>query len=111
MDQTIERRQTARIEPLKERRLDVNVALGIQVLDISQSGVLISSKNKLAVGDRAQLKASADSRSVSVTIEIRHVSVHPESARGIRYRAGAAFVALSPDQRLVLDQLLRGEQA
>ena len=107
---TTERRLATRIEPPESRRLSLNVSLSVQVFDISRSGVSLGSKAELRIGDRAQLRVTVASRSVSVTIEVRHVSVGAQSGRGIRYRAGAVFVGLSPEQRLLLDQLLAGER-
>ena len=88
----------------------MEVSMAVQVLDISLSGVLLSSKTEVAVGDRAELKASLGERSVKVGIEIRRVTMEtPPTRSGQRYRAGAVFAPMSAEQRLVLEQLLGTE--
>jgi hypothetical protein len=104
-----ERRRATRVEPTDKRRLALSVSLPIKVLDVSRSGVLLGSKTELAIGDRAELRASVGSRSLTVTIEIRHLSTDPKARGGLQYRAGAVFVMLTAEQRLLLEQLLGAE--
>src|SRR5260221_1521307 len=106
-----ERRRAPRFHWAAESRLTLSVALPVRVLDISRSGVLLGSKTELAVGERAQLSVSVASRSLSVVIEIRHVSIDAKPRNGLRYRAGAVFVKLRAEERLMLEQMLGAEPA
>jgi len=108
-DTKTERRRATRVEPADKRRLALSVSLPIKVLDVSRSGVLLGSKTELAIGDRAELRASVGPRSLTVTIEIRHLSTDPKARGGLQYRAGAVFVMLTAEQRLLLEQLLGAE--
>ncbi len=106
-----ERRRAPRVHSAAESRLSLSVSLPVRVLDISRSGVLLGSKTELAVGERAQLSVSVASRSLSVVIEIRHVSIDANPRNGLRYRAGAVFVKLRAEERLMLEQMLGAEPA
>lgn len=86
--------------------MSLAVSLPVQVFDISRSGVLLGSKAEPATGDRAELHATVGPRSLSVSCEVRHVSLDPTARGGVRHRAGAAFVTPTTEQRLVLEQLL-----
>ena len=104
-----ERRRANRIEPAGEHRLSLSVSLPVKVIDVSRSGVLLASKTELAIGERAELRASLGLRSLTVAIEIRHLSTDPKARGGLQYRAGAVFVMLTAEQRLLLEQLLGAE--
>ena len=106
----VERRRASRFEPAKEQKLSLDVSIPVQVLDISLAGILLASKAELSVGDRAELKATIGTRSISVVIEIRQVSMEANPTRGVhRHRAGAVFAAMSAEQQLLLEQLLGTE--
>ena len=110
MQPGLERRRGPRFELAAPQELSLEVSIAVQVLDISLCGVLLSSKTELAVGDRAELKASLGERSVKLGIEIRRVIMETTPTRnGHRYRAGAVFAPMSAEQRLVLEQLLGTE--
>lgn len=106
-----ERRRAPRIQPTPESQLSLSVSLPVRVLDIGRSGVLLGSKTELSVGERAQLRATVGSRSLSVVIEIRHVSIDDKARNGLRFRAGAVFVMLRAEERLMLEQMLGAEPA
>ncbi len=106
---TSERRRATRVEPASEHQLSLTVSLPVKVLDVSRSGVLLGSKTELAIGERAELRASVGPRSLTVIIEIRHLSTDPKARGGLQYRAGAVFVMLTAEQRLLLEQLLGAE--
>jgi len=106
-----ERRRAPRIQPAPDSRLSLSVSLPVRVLDIGRSGVLLGSKTELSIGERAQLRATVGSRSLSVVIEIRHVSIDDKARNGLRFRAGAVFVMLRAEERLMLEQMLGAEPA
>jgi hypothetical protein len=106
----VERRRTPRIEPNGEHTLSLGVSVPAEVVDISLTGVQLASKTALAVGDRAELRATVGARTVSVTIEIRRVAVGAKPTRGgSQNRAGAVFAPVTAEQRIMLEQLLGTE--
>jgi hypothetical protein len=108
-DYRSERRRVTRVEPASEHRLSLTASLPVKVLDISRSGVLLGSKSELVLGERAELHAMVGPRPLTVTVEIRHLSIDPKARGGLQHRAGAVFVMLTAEQRLLLEQLLGAE--
>ena len=106
----VERRRTPRAQPTDEPSVMVDASLPVQVLEMSRSGVLLESKAEMRVGDRAELSVTVSGRSLSLGIEVRHVSVGPSRHRGLVYKAGAALVLASAEERSVLEQLLGPER-
>lgn len=109
-NQVMERRRATRVSPAAESHASVAVSLPVRVLDVSRSGVLLESKGELRVGDRAELNAAVGDRAVSLTLEVRHVSLESTPRAGMRYKAGSVFVDPSPEQRRMIDRLLGAEQ-
>jgi hypothetical protein len=106
----VERRRTPRIEPNGQHTLSLGVSVPAEVVDISLTGVQLASKALLSVGDRAELRATIGPRTVSMTIEIRRISPDAKPTRGgSQHRAGAVFAPVTPEQRLMLEQLLGTE--
>lgn len=88
----------------------LDVSLPAQVLVINVAGVLLGSQTELAVGERGELRLEMGARSLDVAIEIRSVSTETHVHSGRRYRLGAAFVAMTAEQRVRLHELLGAEQ-
>jgi hypothetical protein len=110
MNQVVnERRRAQRVVPAPDSRLSINVPLPVRVLDISRAGVLLGSNIELAIGDHAELRATVGSQSLSAVVEIRHVSTDAMARNGFRFRAGAVFVMLGAEERLMLEQMLGAE--
>lgn len=107
---SIERRRVSRVQPTQEHRVAADVSLPVRVLELGRAGVLLESKAELAVGDRAELIVTIGDRSVHVAIEIRHASIEANPRGGPRWKAGAAFVKVTTEQSLLLDQLLGAGQ-
>ena len=106
----IERRRVSRAQPPHEPSVAVDVSLPVRVLDISPSGVLLESKAELLIGDRAELSVTVADRSFSLVIEVRHVSEESNPRNGMRYKAGAAFVVTSAEERSLIEHLLGAER-
>jgi len=106
-----ERRRTPRVESMPDESLSLDVSLPVEILDISIAGVQLASNTELKLGARGTLRASVGARSVSVDLEVRRVAVDTRPARGagVRYRIGAVFSGMTPEQRVVLEQLLGTE--
>lgn len=104
----LERRRTPRVPVQPGTRVDFPLALTVRLVDISTSGVLISSPQQMAVGQRARLQLTLSGEPVDVEVEVRRVidSVHDSSGRN-RYRLGATFVTPNDTARRSVQRFLK----
>jgi hypothetical protein len=108
-DGAAERRRHRRVpivRDLPETTLPVSAT--VQVLDISETGVLLASTQPLDIGRRAHLRTRLGSEPLAVQVEIKRLLPslkHTSTA----YRMGAAFVELDDDTRRKLETFLRGQ--
>ncbi|MBP7572209.1 MAG: PilZ domain-containing protein [Acidobacteria bacterium] len=111
-DAFLERRHTPRVPVTDDRDLAFPQALTVRVVDISNSGVLLVSPQKLAVGQRARLQANLGREALSVEVEVRRVvdGLQEGFGRG-RYRVGAVFVQPDEVARRSVQQFLRDDVA
>lgn len=85
------------------------VSTAVQLLDISQSGVLLSAGQRLPVGRRAQLRTRIGVEPLTAQVEVRRVASSPRTNRSEVVRLGAEFVELDADSRKKIEQFLRTE--
>jgi len=96
-DALLDRRRTPRVAVGGGQQVGVPVALTVRLVDISASGVLISSPQRMAIGQRARLRTTLGSKALNVEVEVRRVSERGgEGNAAGRYRLGATFV--QPDE-------------
>ena len=107
----IERRRAARVNVSPPPSLDLVVPIAAQVLEISVSGVLLRSKRTMALGERGTLRSAIGARPLEVAFEIRSVAEQRQLRGGQEYRVGAAFVDVTPEQRVLLAELLKVERS
>jgi len=109
-DTFLDRRRTPRVDVGGDHQLGVPMALTVRLVDISASGVLISSPQKMAVGQRARLRTTLGSQALNVEVEVRRVSEasHESNGRG-RYRMGAVFVQPDEAARASVQHFLRDD--
>ncbi len=107
---TPERRRSQRIPIPGDGRVRLGVSFPAQVLEISPSGVLLASKTEAAIGERGELRARVGNRALHVVIEIRAVSQETQARGEARFRIGAAFVAMTAEQRVLLLEVLGVER-
>jgi predicted GH43/DUF377 family glycosyl hydrolase len=88
--------------------LTLPVSAAVQVLDISESGVLLASSQPLDVGRRAHLRTRIGAEPFAAHVEIKRLLPAVRHAR-TAYRMGAAFVDLDEDARRKLETFLRGQ--
>lgn len=88
--------------------LTLPVAATVEVVDISENGVLLSSTQPLDVGRRAHLRTRLGNEPLHVQVEIRRLMpwLHKPHAA---YRMGASFVDLDDDTRKRLETFLRAQ--
>jgi c-di-GMP-binding flagellar brake protein YcgR len=105
-----ERRRTPRAPILQVDGPDVSLATSttVQLLDISQSGVLVSSSQRLEVGQRAQLRTRVGAEPLTVQVQVRRVSNGGRAGHG-SYRLGAEFVALDEENQRKIERFLKVE--
>jgi c-di-GMP-binding flagellar brake protein YcgR len=102
-----DRRRGARVAVDRDvPELTLPVSATVQLLDISESGVLLASSQPLDVGRRAQLRTRIGAEPLTVLVEIRRVL--PSQRHGpAAYRLGAEFVNLDEESRRKIEGFLR----
>jgi c-di-GMP-binding flagellar brake protein YcgR len=108
-------------EPLRERRnhprarvkrngleLALSAQNTVQVLDISQTGMLLAAAQPLAVGRRAQIKTRLGAEPVTLSVVIRRVTNGLRTGHG-SYRLGCEFVGLDEESRRKIERFLKVE--
>jgi hypothetical protein len=105
----LERRRTPRVAMGPGVGLGVAMPMTVQLMDISASGVLISSPHKMTPGQRARLQLTLGGEAVSVEVEVRRVFDGLESLGRSRYRLGASFVAPDERARRSVEHFLRAD--
>jgi c-di-GMP-binding flagellar brake protein YcgR len=95
----------AAIEGLRQVTLPVSCA--VQLLDISEQGVLMASAAAPLprVGQRGRLRAMLGSESFSAEVEIRRLSQAVEAPGQVRI--GAAFVSVEENSRRAIERFLK----
>jgi hypothetical protein len=108
-DEPIERRRSPRVRP-GTRPPDVSLATAatVQLLDISQTGVLVSSSQKVDVGARAQLRTRVGTEPLTVQVEVRRYSNGGRTGHG-SFKLGCEFVGLDEESRRKIERFLKVE--
>jgi c-di-GMP-binding flagellar brake protein YcgR len=78
----------------------------VQVLDISQTGLLLSAAQALPIGRRAQVKTRLGTEPVTLGIVVRRVSNGIRTGHG-SYRLGCEFVGLDEESRRKVERFLK----
>ena len=82
----------------------LSVSFSVQVLDISEGGVLLQSSRPLSVGLRAPLRLSIGGQSFTSEVAVTRVSPSPG---GAAYEIGAMFVAIGAAERQIIERFIR----
>ena len=86
------------------------MALTVRLVDISASGVLLSSPQKMQIGQRAHLQLTLSGEPLNVEVEVRRVADGGAEALGRnRYRLGAVFVSPDDMARRSVQHFLRDD--
>src|SRR5262249_35164518 len=101
---------------MEERRRSARVTLGfvdiatlpttqsVQVLDISVVGVMLQLSRPIDLGTRGSLRLNLWGSPFTADVEVRRVSPVVENGRDLGYRVGAAFVAITPEHRHLIER-------
>jgi c-di-GMP-binding flagellar brake protein YcgR len=94
-----ERRRSPRYPVVGGEPAILPLSLSVQLLDISQTGVLILASQYAKEGSRGRLRFNLGGQPFSAEVEIRRiVSGHG----GVGYKIGARFVDLSEENRQII---------
>lgn len=106
----LERRREPRVPMQEDQVIGLPVALTVRLVDISAGGVLLSSSQKLTIGQRARLQTTLGSDPFNVEVEVRRVADGGQegAARG-RYRIGAVFTSLDEAASRSVNHFLSGD--
>jgi hypothetical protein len=96
-----ERRRSPRIA-LHEEPAVLPTSVSVRVMDISLNGVLLQSSRELAEGTRGCLRLMMGGTPFSADIEIARVA--PQAGGGAPYQLGARFVAISQQDRHIIER-------
>jgi hypothetical protein len=108
----LERRREPRVPVTDDQRVGIPLAATVRLMDISASGVLISSSQRLTVGQRARLHTTLGSDPFNAEVEVCRVAEagRDGSGRG-SYRIGASFTRLDEAATRSMNHFLSGEIA
>ena len=101
-----ERRRTPRYPTGAGEFALMPVAASVQVLDISQAGVLLRSQQPIKIGTRGRLRLTVGGAPFTAEVEVRRVAPGPAEG-GNGYRVGVMFVDIDPEHRQVIERFTR----
>ncbi len=106
----LERRREPRVPMNSDETVGLPAALTVRLVDISAGGVLLSSPQKMRVGQRAHLRTTLGADPFSVDLEVRRVAGSgPEGAAHGNYRIGAVFTGLDEASSRSVHHFLSGD--
>ncbi len=109
-DVFLERRREPRVPVSGPSSLGVPLSATVRLVDISAGGVLLTTTQPMAVGQRARLQTTLGTDPLSVEIEVRRVSEAGREGNGRgRYRIGAVFTALDEASSRNVHHFLSGD--
>jgi hypothetical protein len=104
----LERRREPRVPVSGDLMIGVPVAITVRFVDISAGGVLISSPQKMAVGQRARLHTTLGAEPFSAEVEVRRIADGVQDADRGRFRIGASFTGLDVTAARSVQHFLSG---
>jgi hypothetical protein len=109
-DALLERRREPRVPMKDDDRIGLPMGLTVRLVDVSAGGVLLSSPQKLRVGQKARLRTTLGADPFNVDLEVRRVAEGgPVGTVGGGYRIGAVFTGLDEASSRSVRQFLSGD--
>jgi hypothetical protein len=106
----LERRREPRVPMQSDQRIGLPMALTVRLVDISAGGVLLSSSQKMSIGQRARLRTTLGSDPFTAEIEVRRVADAGLEGNGRgRFRVGAVFTGLDESAARSVNHFLSGD--
>lgn len=107
--QAVERRRHARQSAPSTLELAIPVITQGDVIDLSESGALISTTMHLAIGDRARLSLLVGREPFGAWATVVRAEEGTRMGRTVRYHLGLVFTSMDEQNRLVLQRFVRRE--
>ena len=106
----LERRREPRVPMNAGRTVDLPTLLTVRLVDISAAGVLLSSPERLHVGQQARLRTMLGSEPLTAEIEVRRVAEGGTNG-GVRggFRIGAVFTKMDATSSRSVGHFLSGD--
>lgn len=106
----LERRREPRVPMSDDQTIGLPMALTVRLVDISAGGVLLSSSQKMAIGQRARLHTTLGADPFNVEVEVRRLAAGSLESNGRgRYRIGAVFTTLDEASGRSVNRFLSGD--
>ena len=82
----------------------VHSAQSVRILDLSATGVLLQAQDAVGIRSKALLRLSAGGSPFAAEIEVTRVGPAPQLSDG--YRIAAQFLAITPNQRQLIERFI-----
>lgn len=106
----LERRREPRVPMKDDHVVGLPMALTVRLVDISAGGVLLTSSQRMNIGQRARLHTTLGTDPLNVEVEVRRVADGNADGTGRgRYRIGAVFTTLDEASSRSVNQFLSGD--
>jgi hypothetical protein len=105
----VERRRSPRVQMGSGATFVRPVSMAVKLLDLSSDGVLLSCPDPISPSALPRVVARLGNRPLDAELDVRHVSSRWDPRAG-GYRVGGRFVALGPQARQAVDDLLAGSE-
>ena len=112
MSQFQERRRTPRILVSGRMGGRVRATMDVRIIELSATGSRIEHGELLRPGSACAIQFQSAVGSVILSARIIHSAVvgaapKPDGERRLRYQSGLAFVDVTPEQRVALEEILK----
>ncbi len=87
--------------------ISIPTSLSVKILDVSVSGALVESPNRVDPDSRGRLRLNLDG--TPITIEVQILRVAEGFGTGSGYRLGTRFLALDLAQQQLIESFVRQE--
>ena len=88
-------------------QVQLPVSATVQLLDVSQTGVLVAGTQRIEVGRRGHLRTRLGADPVALPVEVKRVTATSSGSASSFYKMGAEFVGLDDESRRKIEQLLK----
>lgn len=106
----LERRRAPRVPMRDDLRVGLPMALTVRLVDISAGGVLLSSSQRMSIGQRARLHTTLGADPFNAEVEVRRVADGGLEGNGrSRFRIGAVFTSLDEASSRSVNHFLSGD--
>jgi hypothetical protein len=105
----VERRRSPRVAMGSGAQVVRPVSMAVRLLDLSSDGVLMACPNPITPGVASRVIARLGNQPLDAELDVRHVSSQWDQHAG-GYRVGGRFVALGPQARAAVENLLGGNE-